>query len=65
MSLTALPPRSHDIALSRRRFSPVHAALGGGLVSSLSLPFGQSEAAASGDFVPNSFSASAATARWF
>src|SRR4051812_24719997 len=55
MSLDRIASRSHDIALSRRRFLASSAALGGGLVLSLSLPFGQSEAAASGDFVPNSF----------
>ena len=55
MSLDRIASRSHDTALSRRRFLASTAALGGGLVLSLSLPFGQSEAAASGDFVPNAF----------
>ena len=47
--------RSDDTSLSRRGFLASAAALGGGLVLSLSLPFGQSEAAASGDFAPNAF----------
>src|SRR3954463_1196661 len=55
MSLDRIASRSHDAAVSRRRFLVSTAALGGGLVLSLSLPFGQSEAAASGDFVPNAF----------
>src|SRR3954471_21144450 len=55
MSLDRIASRSHDTALSRRRFLASAATLGGGLVLSLSLPFGQSEAAASGDFVPNAF----------
>src|SRR3954463_3024194 len=55
MSLDRIASRSHDAAVSRRRFLVSAAALGGGLVLSLSLPFGQSEAAASGDFVPNAF----------
>jgi isoquinoline 1-oxidoreductase beta subunit len=41
--------------LSRRGFLVSTAALGGGLVLSLALPFGRSEAAASTDFVPNAF----------
>jgi isoquinoline 1-oxidoreductase beta subunit len=55
MSLDRIASRSHDTALSRRRFLASTAALGGGLVLSLSLPLGRSEAAASGDFVPNAF----------
>jgi isoquinoline 1-oxidoreductase subunit beta len=55
MSLDRIASRSHDTALSRRKFLASTGALGGGLVLSLSLPFGQSEAAASGDFVPNAF----------
>src|SRR3954463_1377728 len=55
MSLDRIASRSHDTALSRRRFLASTAALGGGLVLSRSLPFGQSKAAASGDFVPNAF----------
>ena len=55
MSLDRIASRSHDTALSRRRFLASTAALGGGLVLSLSLPFGRSEAAASGDFAPNAF----------
>ena len=45
ISLDRVASRSHDIPLSRRRFLASTAALGGGLVLSLSLPFGQSEAA--------------------
>jgi len=41
--------------LSRRGFLTASAAVGGGLMLSLSLPFGRSEAAASGDFTPNAF----------
>ena len=50
-----MPSRSDDTSLSRRGFLAGSAAVGGGLVLSLSLPFGQSEAAASGDFAPNAF----------
>jgi isoquinoline 1-oxidoreductase beta subunit len=41
--------------LSRRRFLINGAAAGGGLVLSLTLPFGPSEAAASAEFAPNAF----------
>src|SRR4051812_23801695 len=41
--------------LSRRGFLVSTAALGGGLVLSVALPFGRSEAAASTDFAPNAF----------
>ena len=44
-----------DTNLSRRNFLVGSAALGGGLVLSLSLPFGGSEAAAGDGFVPNAF----------
>jgi isoquinoline 1-oxidoreductase subunit beta len=46
---------SSDTNLSRRNFLVGSAALGGGLVLSLSLPFGGSEAAAGDGFVPNAF----------
>ena len=41
--------------LSRRNFLVASAAVGGGLMLSLSLPFGQSEAAGSEEFAPNAF----------
>src|SRR4051794_21433529 len=55
MMVDRIAVRSDDTSLSRRGFLAKSAALGGGLVLSLSLPFSQSEAAASGDFVPNAF----------
>jgi len=44
-----------EASLSRRSFLVTSAAIGGGLVLSLSLPFGRSEAANSDDFAPNAF----------
>jgi len=47
--------RSDDSNLSRRGFLASAAALGGGFVLSLNLPFSRSEAAAPADFAPNAF----------
>src|SRR4029453_10314700 len=55
MVVDRIAVRSDDTSLSRRGFLASGAALGAGLVLSLSLPFGQSEAASSGDFAPNAF----------
>ena len=55
MTVDRTASRSDDTNLSRRGFLAVPRAAGGGLVLSLSLPFGRSEAAASADFAPNAF----------
>src|SRR5205807_4316820 len=47
--------RAADTNLSRRSFLAASGAAGGGLMLSLSLPLGRSEAAQSEDFVPNAF----------
>ncbi len=47
--------RTSDTYLSRRGFLGTGAAIGGGLMLSLSLPFGRSEAANSDSFAPNAF----------
>jgi isoquinoline 1-oxidoreductase beta subunit len=52
--------RSDDTKLSRRSFLASGAAAGGGLLPSLSLPFGQTKAAALEDFTPNHSSVSPA-----
>ena len=44
-----------DANLSRRGFLVTGAAVGGGMMLSLSLPFGRSEAAQSEGFAPNAF----------
>src|SRR5690349_23223181 len=55
MMADRIASRSDDTNLSRRGFLASAAALGGGLVLSLNLPFGGSEAATPGDFAPNAF----------
>ena len=55
MMADRIASRSDDTNLSRRGFLASAAALGGGLVLSLNLPFGRSEAATPGDFAPNAF----------
>jgi isoquinoline 1-oxidoreductase beta subunit len=55
MILDHIETRASDANLSRRSFLIASAATGGGLVLSLSLPFGRSEAASSDDFAPNAF----------
>ena len=47
--------RASDTKLSRRSFLGTGAAVGGGLMLSLSLPLGRSEAANSDSFAPNAF----------
>jgi isoquinoline 1-oxidoreductase subunit beta len=55
MTLDHMASRFNDINLSRRGFLAGAAGAGGGLVLSLSLPFGRSDAATSEDFAPNAF----------
>jgi len=55
MILNHITSRSDDTNLSRRGFLAAGAAVGGGLVLSLSLPLGQSDAATADEFVPNAF----------
>ena len=54
MTLDRTEPRASDTSLSRRGFLATAAAAGGGLMLSLSLPFGRSDAA-SDSFAPNAF----------
>lgn len=55
MMFDSIALRPDKANLSRRRFLINSAAAGGGLVLSLTLPMGRSEAAASADFAPNAF----------
>jgi isoquinoline 1-oxidoreductase subunit beta len=55
MILDPITSRAPDANLSRRSFLAASAAVGGGLVLSLSVPLGRSEAAASEVFAPNAF----------
>ena len=55
MILDRIIERASDTNLSRRNFLTTSAAAGGGLVLSLSLPLGRSEAATSEAFAPNAF----------
>src|SRR6516225_8158126 len=55
MIVDRIASRASDNGLSRRSFLATSAALGGGLVVSLSLPIGRSEAATSEAFAPNAF----------
>ena len=55
MILDRVAARLDDTNLSRRGFLASAATAGGGLLLSLALPFGRSEAMASADFAPNAF----------
>jgi isoquinoline 1-oxidoreductase subunit beta len=55
MILDRIASRTPDTNVSRRSFLATSAAVGGGLVLSLSLPLGRSEAARSNSFAPNAF----------
>src|SRR4051812_26489877 len=55
MIFRGIASRPEDTKLSRRSFLVSGAAAGGGLMLGLSLPFGQSKAADSEEFVPNAF----------
>src|SRR5882724_5540563 len=55
MTFKRLPSRIEDGTLSRRGFLAASAAVGGGLMLSLSLPLGPGKAAQSREFVPNAF----------
>ncbi len=55
MILDRIASRAAETNLSRRNFLASSAAVGGGLLLSLSLPIGQSEAAGSENFTPNAF----------
>ena len=55
MILDRITSRADDTNLSRRGFLATGAAIGGGLVLSLSLPLGRSDAATAEEFAPNAF----------
>src|SRR6188768_3511023 len=55
MIIDRVAARLDDTNLSRRGFLASAATAGGGLLLSLTLPFGQSDAMASADFAPNAF----------
>ena len=55
MILDRVAARLDDTNLSRRGFLASAATAGGGLLLSLALPVGRSEAMASADFAPNAF----------
>jgi isoquinoline 1-oxidoreductase beta subunit len=55
MTLDRIASRADETNLSRRSFLATSAAIGGGLMLSLSLPLGRSEAAQSEGFAPNAF----------
>ncbi len=55
MTFKRLPSHIEDGTLSRRGFLAASAAVGGGLMLSLSLPLGPGKAAQSREFVPNAF----------
>ena len=55
MTPDRIASRSRGIDLSRRGFLATSATVGGGLMLSLTLPLGRSQAAGSGTFVPNAF----------
>ncbi len=55
MNIDRIASHTSDTNLSRRSFLAAGAAVGGGLVLSLSLPLGRSEAAAPESFAPNAF----------
>jgi isoquinoline 1-oxidoreductase beta subunit len=55
MIIDQITSRTDDTPLSRRGFLQTSAALGGGLMLSLSLPMGRGEAATAEEFAPNAF----------
>jgi isoquinoline 1-oxidoreductase beta subunit len=55
MMIDQITSRTDHTPLSRRGFLQTSAALGGGLMLSLSLPMGRGEAATAEEFAPNAF----------